>query len=604
MNTSQRILIVDDQDANLDMLGRRLSRSGYIVETANSGRAAISRIRESAVDLVLLDQMMPIMNGTEVLAEVRETLSPQQLPIIMVTAVSDGKAVVEALDRGANDYVTKPIDFPVVLARIRAQLTGRQVHSDLQRTVAKYESDAVTRMKTDAVTGLANRLAFAEVIHPGSSCGEKHEAAATAVITFNIDRFKLLNASIGKANSDLLLRQMAERTQQTITGFREEEASETNIDGHAVRDVIACLGEAEFGVVLNPAPSEERVQKLAETLVATMRQSFLVAGRPLFCSITLGLVVCDGSTSDAESVIADAHTAQLAAEASSKKRWMRFDPSMRNAREKQLQLDSELRLALQRAEFEVFYQSRVHLETGDICGFEALVRWNHPTRGLVSPAEFIPAIEAAGLVHELGLWVMEEACRQAQTWRADYHLDDTFEVAVNVSAKQCWEPFIIEQVAKILERTGLPASSLKLELTESTFLEDLAGARKILKGLTELGVGLKLDDFGTGYSCLKYLSELPFESLKLDHSFTADLDQQNSDTTEMVRTIILMASNLGLHVVAEGIEDHGSAQLLQGMGCQYGQGYLYSKPVAAAAAGELLRLDAKRKVQTRDHVQQ
>lgn len=704
MSISSRILIVDDQDANLDMLARRLSRNGYAVETATSGSIALSKIKDTQIDLVLLDQMMPLMNGTAVLAELRKTLSPQQMPVIMVTAISDGLAIADALDRGANDYVTKPVDFPVVLARIRAQLARRQTHLELQRsadhhdidasvaadekwdwevsghhlylscqaksliglpaeqathqfkdwlarlhpgdrqrledaltigvpvtdeeriTARKYSkadiqsdfrvqkasggyqwlaiqgmtlyssdgsvlrrvgsvSHASERLTVDVLTGLPNRSALAQEIESRYSGSSNISSSGFLLYTFTLDRYKLLHSSVGGDGGESLVCQVAARTKSILTNHRNSGRT------GGCEPFLAKLGDDNFAILADPLCLSLDAGALAEVLVASMRQPFVVGERSILCSISLGFVLHTEGQPDFESIIGDAQIARHTAEARGKNQWTQFTPSMRKLREQKLQMDIDLRLALERSEFEVFYQSRVDLQTGKTCGFEALVRWNHPTRGLVSPADFIPSLEASGLVRELGIWVLRQACEQAQVWRRTYVVDDNFEVAVNLSAQQCRDPRLVEQVAQVLVETGLPPSHLKLELTESIFLEDIGESREVLTALTRLGVGLKLDDFGTGYSCFKYLQDLPFESLKLDRSFTVDLDRNRPDAEEIVRTIVQMASNLQLQVVAEGIESPDHARLLKEMGCQYGQGYLFSRPINADAAGELLRRD-------------
>jgi EAL domain-containing protein (putative c-di-GMP-specific phosphodiesterase class I) len=254
-----------------------------------------------------------------------------------------------------------------------------------------------------------------------------------------------------------------------------------------------------------------------------------------------------------------------------------------------LQMETDLRVALPKGQLMVYYQPRVDLNTNQICGFEALLRWKHPERGMIQPDDFIQIAEDTGMIREIGLWVMADACRQMQQWRREFPEKPWLDVAVNISPVQLRDPALAGQIARILEETGLAPSSLQIEITESRLLENLDEARDALLELKALGVGLKLDDFATGYSCLRYLYRLPFDTIKIDRSFTIDLDDDNPESKELIRTILSMARNLSLGVIAEGIESQSSADFLREQGCKFGQGYHFSPGVSAAAAEELLR---------------
>jgi diguanylate cyclase (GGDEF)-like protein len=707
MESASRVLIVDDEDSNVDMLSRRLSRCGYRVISASDGEQALRMLEECSVDLVLLDQMMPGMAGTEVLRKIRTTRSAQQLPVIMVTAVSDSSAIALALDLGANDYVTKPLDFQIALARIRTQLAmGRQedklrkneerhvlaargsgeglwdwdlasnsifctaelhslvglpareqaysprsclarVHPKDRRAVAlaltsspnhmgqseasqqaegpgddpldesasqfrfrhasgRYRwfslrgvtlrsaagvpirrvgsiTDVTARLTIDTLTGLANKRVLEEEIEMAILEQNQNPSSRFCVLLFDIDHFKHLRPSLTQGASQFLLIRFAERVQKVLSEFAGSDPSHSGNP-----PIFARLAEDEFAILLHRLSDVSRAESLAENLSRAMRPSFSIEEREVSCSISLGLVIGDRSHTSAEDVLRDANTATSAAELGGAGRWVLFEESMRKLRDQRLQLDIDLRTAVKKQEFEVFYQSRVHLDTGTICGFEALVRWNHPTRGQVSPLEFIPIAEESGIIHDIGLWVLEKACEQTQLWRQQFDLADDFEVSVNLSPQQCKEPNLVRSVTEILQRTGLPPSSLNLELTESLLMEDIDQAKGVLQALKRLGIGLKIDDFGTGYSCLKYLCQFPFDSLKIDRSFTKELDQDSVEIEEIVRTIVQMAGNLKMEVVAEGVENAAHVSRLRELGCKYGQGFLFSRPVNAATAERML----------------
>jgi diguanylate cyclase (GGDEF)-like protein/PAS domain S-box-containing protein len=682
------ILVVDDEEMNRDMCSRRLQRSGFSASVAASGSEALQMLEGTRYDLVLLDQMMPEMCGLEVLKVLRQKYSASELPVIMVTAVTEGSRIAEALDLGANDYVTKPVDFTVALARIRSQLLRTEVHGAIQRSEERYalaargsneglwdwdlirneiyfspswkslvgygedelqtspqvwlsrvhpqdrerfqfaiqehlsgrtptlqcefrirhrdetyrwvsvrgvavrsadgsptrmvgsQSDVTEKSTVDVLTKLPNRFSFVDRLSQAFEQAQTEPSKQFAVLHVNIDRFKLVNDSLGDTLGDRLLASIAQRLQAFALSGEQQ--------GLAQNIFLARLGSDEFALLLRHVSNQEGAKSMARLVCDSLTSPFQIENQDIYCSASVGVAMYHSRYLSAEKILRDAGTAMHAAKESGNGSWVMFEPEMRVLQQSRLQLDSDLRKAVDRSEFEVYYQPRVLLETGSICGFEALVRWNHPTRGLVSPGEFIPAAEKNGLIHPIGLWVLREACHQVHLWNLQFPQAVPLDVAVNLSARQCHEPGLIEQVAGVLEETGLPASQLNLELTESLLLDDMDGARRVLNALKDLGVGLKIDDFGTGYSCLKYLTELPFDTLKIDRSFVFDLDSNSPDSIEIVRTILLMAQGLRMGVIAEGIERAEHVSCLKELGCKFGQGFYFSKPMSVASTTELL----------------
>lgn len=683
MNESARLLVVDDEESNRDMLQRRLERCGFNVRSVESGKTALGCIQNEPYDVVLLDSMMPEMSGLEMLKLLRAVHSPDQLPVIMVTAVSESQRVAEALDLGANDYVTKPIDFPVALARIRSQVARKRTESALRISEERYalaarsandglwdwdlvsgsvyysprwkamlgfaedqigaspqewlgrvvepdragvecglrahlenetavfeqeyrmyhrdgsrrwmhshavavreggravrltgsQSDVTERKTTDVLTGLANRLLLLDRVDAAleryRSCGEQ-----STVLFLDLDRFKLVNDSLGHVVGDHLLIETAHRIRAALNEF---------VASHWT---AARIGGDEFAVLLENIEGVCAAVAAAERLVRATRSMYRLDGRDIFCSASIGVALLRPNHCDAEEVLRDADTAMYAAKGSGSGRAMLFDGVMRDRVTDRLEIESDMRVALENKQFEVYYQPRVYLATGRICGFEALVRWNHPGRGLVTPDRFISIAEETGMINELGLWVLREACRQMKEWQDKFSLPPSFDVSVNVSPHQCRDSNLVEQVKGVLRDTGLAPSSLQLEITESLLFRDIAQARRLLEELKALGIGLKIDDFGTGYSCLRYLSELPFDSLKIDRSFTLSLSQGDHDSGELVKTILRMAQNLKLEAIAEGVENSEQIRHLQDAGCEFGQGFYFSRPVDAHAAEQLIR---------------
>jgi diguanylate cyclase (GGDEF)-like protein len=557
--TNVTLLLVDDDAMNRDALQRRLARKGYTVLTADSGPRALETVNAHRVDAVLLDVMMPGMSGIETLRRLRQSHSIAELPVIMVTANDRSDDVVDALDLGANDYVTKPIDFPVVLARIRTQVTAR---------------------RADPLTGLANRLLFMDRLERAISRSRTLGGPEFAVFFLDVDRFKIINDSLGHIVGDELLVSLARRLEHALR-------STDTVSRYVGEHTLARLGGDEFTVLLDAVHSASDAQAVAERLLSVVARPFELQGREIFISVSIGIVMSAPRYIRAEDMVRDADTAMYQAKANGKARAELFDTSMLAAVEQRLQLESDLRHALERRELQVYYQPIVSLEEGRLCGFEALLRWQHPTRGLVLPSDFVAAAEETGMIVPIGNWVMQEACRQMRTWSDEFPECSALMINVNLSARQCLQPDLVHAVARVLEETGLPPERLKLEVTESVVLENSEGVATILKDLRRLGVQLGLDDFGMGYSALSYLRRFPFQTLKIDRSFVGAM--QEGGNSEIIRAIISLASGLAMDVTAEGVETADQVKRLKDLACEFGQGFYFHKPLARDDAYAVLQ---------------
>jgi EAL domain-containing protein (putative c-di-GMP-specific phosphodiesterase class I) len=312
-----------------------------------------------------------------------------------------------------------------------------------------------------------------------------------------------------------------------------------------------------------------------------------LSGHEMFATASIGIALSATGYEQPEEILRDADTAMYRAKAAGKSRYQLFDPSMHAQAVALLQLETDLRHAIERQEFELHYQPIVLLKNQKVVGFEALVRWRHPQRGLVVPGTFIPAAEDTGLIVPLGWWVLQEACRQMQVWQQQFAPNPPLTISVNLAGKQITQPDAAERVQQILQATGLNPSSLKLEITESSLMEQAESTIAMLQQLKTLGVQLAIDDFGTGYSSLSYLYRFPIDTLKIDRSFITGMDVE-LEKLELVRTIATLAWNLSMNVVAEGIETQQQLSHLKALGCEYGQGYLFSKPVDASATEQLI----------------
>jgi predicted signal transduction protein with EAL and GGDEF domain len=353
---------------------------------------------------------------------------------------------------------------------------------------------------------------------------------------------------------------------------------------------VARLGGDEFTVLLDDLKDPNDAKAAAERLMKALTAPFILGGKEVFTSVSIGIALSNSGYEHPEDILRDADTAMYRAKSLGKARYEVFDADMRASVMARLQLETDLRLALERGEFRNFYQPIVDLSSGEIAGFEALLRWQHPTRGLLGPSEFIGVAEETGLIRELGWWNLREACRQVSEWRASSKANGKLTISVNLSAKQFLQPKLVEDIGNLLRQGSLPPEALKLEITESTVMGDPSAAVEMLQQIKALGIRLAIDDFGTGYSSLSYLHRFPLDTLKIDRSFISDMSEEG-EGMEIARTILPMANNLRLDVIAEGVETIEQVALLKKLHCKYGQGFYFSKPLSAEGTTALLTGD-------------
>ena len=447
--------------------------------------------------------------------------------------------------------------------------------AELQRLNEQLQHDAFH----DTLTGLANRALFTDRLEQALQRQQRRSEGGFAVLFLDFDRFKLVNDSLGHGTGDALLVALGERLTECVR----------------LGDTVARLGGDEFTILLENVASLEEATHTAERIQLELAKPFKVAGHTLYTSASIGIVASQNfmNSSEAEhdsadAVVRDADLAMYRAKALGKARYQVFTPEMRARALSLLSLENDLRRAVERDELRVFYQPIVALAEGRVSGFEALVRWEHPKHGLVSPAEFIPIAEETGLIVELDRWVLQEACRQVKAWQASFPSSPPLSVSVNLSSQQFNDPQLADYVQAVLEDSAFDPGCLNLEITESTLMQQAELTVETLQQLRRLGVHIYLDDFGTGYSSLSYLQRFPVNTLKLDRAFVNQM-LQSPESSVLVETIVAMAENLKLTVVAEGIETEAQLAQLKRLNCQFGQGYLFAKPLRADEVTGYLR---------------
>ncbi|HUQ34480.1 MAG TPA: EAL domain-containing protein, partial [Pyrinomonadaceae bacterium] len=423
----------------------------------------------------------------------------------------------------------------------------------------------------DGLTGLPNRALFMDHLKLSVERGKRRDDRLFAVLFLDLDRFKVINDSLGHMVGDQLLVGIARRLEICLRPG----------------DTVARLGGDEFTVLLEDLMSVTEAIEVADRLQKALALPFNLNGHEVFTTVSIGIALSSTGYDRPEEVLRDADTAMYRAKMLGKARHEVFDKTMHARAMNLLQMESDLRRAIERKEFVLHYQPIVALETGTIRGFEALIRWQHPERGFVSPGEFIPIAEETGLIIPVGQWVLEEACRQIHEWQEQFPQYPPLQISVNLSGKQFNTPNLIDQVSRVLRETNVEPHSLKLEITESMVMENFETAIEMLNQLRTLGLELSIDDFGTGYSSLSYLHRFPISTLKIDRSFVSRMSD-NNENAEIVRTIMMLARSLKMDVVAEGVETTDQLTQLAMLECEYGQGYYFSRPLDVASASTLL----------------
>jgi len=598
MDNKPRLLIVDDIADNRAVLARRLGRQGFLIVEAESGERALDLIDGSHFDLILLDVMMPGLDGVEVLKRIREQHAPMQLPVIMVTAKADGSDVAESLEAGANDYITKPVDFIAALARIKTQLERKKAKDELEKAnnalqalngsleqrIAERMAELVETNEAlkreiaerersqaeihylahhDSLTGLANRVLLRQHLERVLALPTSTDVA---VLFVDLDGFKSINDTLGHSTGDGLLKCVANRL---IESVRDS-------------DRVARLGGDEFAIIQLEADQPKGAAMLANRLIELIGRPYQVDGNQLNIGASVGIAVASEGDNKPEDLLKRADLAMYTAKAEGRGTYRFFESQMDETAQARRDMESLLRTADIENAFEVYYQPLIDVTEKRVTCLEALLRWRHPDKGFISPAQFIPLAEEIGLIVTLGEWVLRRACMEATKW------PDDVKVAVNLSPVQFKYSGLPRAVEEALAESGLPARRLELEITESVLLERTETSLAILHELRELGVAISMDDFGTGYSSLSYLRSFRFDKVKIDRAFVGDITN-GYDSLKIVRAINDLGRSFGMTTVAEGVETLEQLRCLEDEGCDQVQGYLISPPRPASEIPAIIR---------------
>ncbi|MEN3327484.1 MAG: hypothetical protein V7638_2291 [Acidobacteriota bacterium] len=572
-----KLLIIDDE-AQIRRLLMDLFCGTYDCYEASSAEEALTALSRQTFDLVLSDIDMGRMSGLELVPRIH-ALSADTV-VVMISGNQDIDFAIRAMRAGAFDYITKPIDLRHVEAAVERALKHgevlqerRRYKEELEDLLQQREAQVDRLEKFDQVTELPNRAQFEERLNRAVAAA-KAMGQSLSVLFISLDQFKKVNDSLGHGPGDSLLREFADRLQLI-----------------AKTDMVARFGNDEFALLKTHTSNKNDVVETIDSLYQVLKFGFDLPGHELYATASVGVSLFPFDGENSHTLLKNAGAALYKAKRSGGANYQFYTADMHELATRRLALETHLHRAIQNQEFLVHYQPRVSVDALAITGVEALVRWQHPQLGLVSPSEFIPLAEDTGLIIPIGEWVLRQACEQNQRWQQQGFAP--IQMAVNISARQFHDQNLSQTVIRILKESGMAPGQLELELTESSIMQNPEFAAGVLTRWKNLGINISIDDFGTGFSSLASLKRLPIDALKIDQSFVRDA-QSDADDGAIVVAIITLAHNLRLKVVAEGVETEDQLRFLQSLRCDELQGYLFSKPRPAGALVSLFDSATKR----------
>jgi diguanylate cyclase (GGDEF)-like protein len=570
MKPKQRVLVIDDDPMIRRLVPVRLKSLNVQVDCVAEGHEGLESARGNPPNLLLLDVSMPGMDGFELCKALRDHATTRDIPVIFLTGADQNTEKQRGFALGAVDYVTKPFDAGELQARVRSALR-------MQALVEALETQALT----DSLTGLPNRAAFLRHL----SCRidrfgrESGGGGQLAVLFIDLDRFKLINDSLGHEVGDQLLVNVADLLSKTVAELLGGDGPEAPF--------VSRLGGDEFTVLIGDAGETGGLEEAAEAIRQRLSEPMQIGEHRVVVGASIGIRLCDDDRLSASELLRDSDTAMYAAKARGKGRVVVFDRHMHEQAVNRLELEQDLRSAVAENHLRLHYQPIVNLEDRKIEAVEALVRWEHPRRGMVMPDQFIPIAEETGVIVDLGHWVLQEACRQLAEWRARCPGAADLLVTVNVSKAQLIAPDFVEKVLETVHGSAIDVGDICIEVTESSIMHDTSVVVPVLERLSDAGLRIAMDDFGTGYSSFASLHRFPISVLKIDRSFVAATSNSRAHAA-VVNAIVTLADNLGMTVVAERVETREHLALLQAVDCAYGQGFLFRQPIPADRIARLL----------------
>ncbi|WP_068546450.1 EAL domain-containing protein [Thalassotalea crassostreae] len=570
-----KVLVCDDDPTYLMLMRDTLEAEGFVVYEAADGDQAILQFEHVIPDIVLLDVEMPGLSGYQVCERIRDHKKGHDVPILMVTGADDYQSILKAYDIGATDFLPKPIRWPMIGHRVRYMLRSQNAVSDLKESQDRLKYLAYY----DSLTGLPNRQNFNEHLERFlllANRGEYH----VGVLFIDLDRFKRINDTLGHNFGDKVLKKIAKILDSNIRNCDLIARSPDQIP----ETKVARLGGDEFTVFLSRVDSIDDIAQVAQRIIEEVSEPIMIEQYEVSVTPSIGISVYPNDGHTVTNLMKNADVAMYHAKEQGRSCFKFYSDSLNSRAKERLHLEQALRGAIENDEFELYYQPQMDTRDSSIAGVEALIRWNNPKLGIVSPAEFIPVAEETGMIIKIGEWVLRQACFQAKQW-LDKGFSD-FQMSINLSAVQFKRGTLVGLIQSVLKNTGLPPQMLKLEITESAVMTDVEENIVRLQQIKTLGVGIAVDDFGTGYSSLSYLKKFPIDTLKIDRSFIADINRNND--IAIVKAILALAESLGLDVVAEGVENQEQLRILNENNCFYIQGYLFSKPLDAQSCEALL----------------
>lgn len=691
------VLHVDDDAASLLMAEGPLVDAGFVVVQASDGLKAIEQYMRYLPDLIIMDAVMPNMDGFEAIAQIRETAHGAHVPILMTTGLDDHESITRAYDAGATDFLTKPINFFIMPYRVqymlRSKLTADELRSSQARLdnaqriarlghwewdiasnhtnwsrevtrmfgfqkdvlsgpweslLAKVDADMRQEVRMSAETAVASAKSFSlefnvtgkrendscavrleaeptidengvctqmqgtiqDITHAATAQKEMHDLAYYDLVTglpnraqmresltqtllvserlntqfallfLDLDHFKQVNDTLGHDAGDDLLQQVSNRLSGVLRDSdvlsRPKDTEEAETETHTAKDSVARIGGDEFVVLLGNITRAEDAARVAERIAQSISEPYTISDIEVAVTTTIGISVYPADGRDAETLMKHADVAMYHAKENGRNGFQFYSKSIHEQALRRFSMERELKLAIEDNQLELLYQPIMEYRRGEVLGVEALVRWNHPEKGFVSPSDFIPLAEETGLIVPLGKWVLDESARQVQDWIE--RGVGTYSVAVNCSPVQFTRGNMISDIADTLKKTGIAPNLLEVELTEKLFLHNIENGIQLLSAIKDLGVQVSIDDFGTGFSSLSYLKRLPADKLKIDQSFVGNLHKDKGDAA-IVSAIVALGHNLGLSVVAEGVENEQQINILRGYKCNKAQGYFFCHPL-------------------------